>query len=92
MTLVPLAPPVVLGLAANLWMFLRARKELKKTNEPWNKYFPSHRSQVAWIRGYVSLARSRGLSMWPVYVHWTAWIATAAILVLWLLHPLWMSG
>ncbi len=87
MTLVLLAPPVVVGLTANLWMYLRARKELKKTNEPWQKHFSFHRSQVVWLKDYVSLARARGLPIWPVYVHWMAWIAIVAILVLRFLSP-----
>ncbi len=78
-------PPVGVGIAVNAWMYLAARAALKQTNEPWSKHFPSHRSQVAWIQAYAKLARARGLPIWPVYVHWVAWVATAVVVVVWLL-------
>lgn len=76
----------MVDLAANAWMYLRARRELKKTGEPWGKYFRFHRSESAWVRDYVTLARARGLPTWPVYVHWVAWLAALVIVILWLIH------
>jgi hypothetical protein len=75
--------PIVVGVVANAWMYVLARNALKRTDEPWQKYFPFRRSQLAWLRAYRTLAHARGLPTWPIYVHWMAWTATLA-LILWL--------
>lgn len=62
--------------ASDAYMHLRARGELSKTGERFAKYFPFHRSQLSWTRAYTALARTRGLPIWPVYLHWIAWLAS----------------
>jgi hypothetical protein len=67
------------------WMYVGARAELRRTGEGLQQYFPRpRRSQLAWIRAYTRLARTRGLPMWPVYTHWIAWSATVVLVMAYL--------
>jgi hypothetical protein len=76
-----LGAAVALGLVSDAYMYLCARAELSKTDERLEKYFPFHWSQVAWMRAYMRLARSRSLPIWPVYTHWIAWPASVVLLI-----------
>jgi hypothetical protein len=79
-----LGAAVTLGLLSDTYMYLRARGELGKSNERLEKFFPFRRSQAAWLRSYLSLARSRSLPIWPVYTHWIAWPLSIVLLVMFL--------
>jgi hypothetical protein len=75
-----LGTAVTLGLLSDTYMYVRSRGELGETNERLEKFFPFRLSQAAWMRAYVSLARSRSLPIWPVYTHWIAWLVSVILL------------
>jgi hypothetical protein len=79
-----LGAAVTLSLSSDTYMYLRARGELGKTNEGLEKFFPFRRSETAWVRAYLGLARSRSLPIWPVYIHWIAWPLGIVLLVMFL--------
>ncbi len=76
--------PVIVVLLVDSWMYWLARRELK-SNEPWGQHFRFHRSEFAWVRAYLKLARSRGLPTWPAYVNRVSWMAIAGTLAFWVL-------
>ncbi len=72
---------VALTFVSDSYMYLCARRELRRTKEHPEKYFTgSHWSEFAWMRGYVGLARAHGLPVWPVYLHRIAWPALLILL------------
>ncbi len=79
-------PFLAIVLASDVWMYVVAGRELRRSGERRADHFSRRRSEGTWVNSYLKLAKARGLPLWPAYVSHAARIAMWIAVLCWLAY------